>query len=559
MDLPPPKDLLPRPLRRALAPVVRFLWRSQSRYVLSWLFALGVTAGFAYNAWNGFNVADRADGNDGHTSIDFGGQWLMGRMLVEGHGLHLYDRDHQRIVLTNNYPVEDQDPKAKRNDADALLSWLMRRDNEPAARAVASLLVPLAAPDAPSAAALFAAGLPHWTAERLAAIPSKQVGGPLYPPINALFIYPLALIEPHAAYRIAQGLNLVLAFLCGLAVSRLTRGWLWCPIAAALVMGFPGFAGSCNLGQNSTLSLAMLLWGWVLIAGGRPGWGGAVWGLLSYKPVWAMVFFLGLALTQRWRACLAMLATGAALALITLPLVGLESWFDWLDIGKVAVHVYNFDQNWIFLSRDLLSIPRRWLLDFVEESAEVRAANKLAPVIGWAMLLTIAILTVALALWRRRQARVPAGPPAAFIFLGSWLCCFHFMYYDALLAAFPVFLLTAAPLRYYLRVALSGRMNQSSSDSSFREPTFTFRVSNRAIGVILVVVLILIQIAVDVVKIGTLRDPPFDTFFLILVWLGCGWVWLRTPSSRKDEGGRRKEQSENAFSDSSYILPPSSV
>src|SRR5438270_12810406 len=108
MDLPPPKDLLPRPLRRALAPVARFLWRPRPRYVLAWLFALGVAAGFAYTAWNGFNVEDRADGNDGHTSIDFGGQWLMGRMLIEGHGRHLYDRARQHTVLIRNYPVEDQ-------------------------------------------------------------------------------------------------------------------------------------------------------------------------------------------------------------------------------------------------------------------------------------------------------------------------------------------------------------------------------------------------------------------------------------------------------------------
>ena len=57
---------------------------------------------------------------------------------------------------------------------------------------------------------------------------------------------------------------------------------------------------------------------------------------------------------------------------------------------------------------------------------------------------------------------------------------------------------------------------------------FTFCVSNRMIGVLLVVVLIGIQLSVEIVKIGSLRDPPFDTFFLILVWLGCGWVWLRT-------------------------------
>ena len=40
-----------------------------------------------------------------------------------------------------------------------------------------------------------------------------------------------------------------------------------------------------------------------------------------------------------------------------------------------------------------------------------------------------------LAVLRRRQAAAPDGPPAAFLFLGAWMCCFHFMYYDALLGA----------------------------------------------------------------------------------------------------------------------------
>jgi hypothetical protein len=556
MDLPPANDLLPRPLRRALAPAVRFLLRPRSRYVLAWLAAVAVAAGFAYQAWNGFNVENRNDGNDGHTSIDFGGQWLMGRLLAEGHGMHLYDRDFQSLVLARNYPVADQDPNAKKNDAELLLGWLMRKEYEAAARTIGSFLTPLAAPNAAGAAALFAAGKKHWTAERLAEIPVRQIGGPLYPPINALFVYPLALLEPHTAYRLAQALNLVFAFLAGLAVSRLSRGWVWCPVAAALIMGFPGFAGSCNLGQNSALSLAVLLWGWVLIAKGRPAWGGAVWGLLAYKPVWAMSFFLALAVTRRWRACLAMLGTGAALALATLPFVGLASWFDWLEVGKVAALTYTYDRNWIFLSRDLLSIPRRWLLDF-DDPWDVRAGNELAPVLGWGLLLSVAVLTAALTLWRGRQARVNAGPPAAFVFLAAWLCCYHFMYYDVLLAAFPVFLLTAAPPRYYLRVSLASLHGGRTTADLSPRPALSFCVSNRMIGLTLVVVLIGIQVAVELVKFGNLRDPPFDTFFLMLVWLGCGWVWLRTPASRKDEGERRKEESGQP-SDSSFLLHPSS-
>jgi hypothetical protein len=537
MDLPAPKNLLPGSLRRALAPAVRFLLRPRSRYVLAWLFALAVAAGVGYSCLTYYNDDRRPDGNAGHRSIDFGGQWLMGRMLADGCGRHLYDRNYQREVLLRHFPASNQDPKAKQGDVEWLMESFMGEDSPARPRVLASFLVPLAAPNALGEAALVRAGQDYWTAGRLDEVTAKQVGGPLYPPINALFTYPLALIEPHTAYRLDQVLNLVLAFACGLAVSRLTRGAVWWPIAATLIMGYPGFAGSCNLGQNATLSLTMLVGGWVLLAGGRPGWGGAVWGLLAYKPVWALSFFLALAVTRRWRACLAMLATGAALALATLPLVGLASWFDWLKVGKEAAGLYNVSERWINLSRDLLGIPRRWLLDFTIEPARDRDTSWLVHVLGWGLMGTVAALTAALA-WRRRdQAQSLTGPPPAYVLLGAWLCGYHFMYYDVLLTALPLFLLTAALPRYYLRVVLAPLPGRGPPEEGESEPAaassprgaVSLYISNRTICLALLAVLIGIQLVVAIVQWGHAYGVPFDTFFLIGVWLGCGWVWLRTP------------------------------
>src|SRR5205823_6328402 len=92
--------------------------------------------------------------------------------------------------------------------------------------------------------------------------------------------------------------------------------------------------------------------------------GGVVWGLFAFKPVWGLAFFLVPLLSGRWRMCLAMVGTGAALGLLTLPVVGVQTWFDWLQVGREAAGVYNVNENWIHLSRDLQGIPRRLLLDF---------------------------------------------------------------------------------------------------------------------------------------------------------------------------------------------------
>jgi hypothetical protein len=39
------------------------------------------------------------------------------------------------------------------------------------------------------------------------------------------------------------------------------------------------------------------------------------------------------------------MATGAALVLLTLPFVGIDAWFDWLHVGKLANDAYAVDRN----------------------------------------------------------------------------------------------------------------------------------------------------------------------------------------------------------------------
>jgi hypothetical protein len=44
--------------------------------------------------------------------------------------------------------------------------------------------------------------------------------------------------------------------------------------------------------------------------------------------------------------------------------------------------------------------------------------------------------------------RATSGPSAAFLLLGAWMCCFHFMYYDSLLSAVGVIALLADPGKF---------------------------------------------------------------------------------------------------------------
>src|SRR5829696_5894736 len=146
-------------------------------------------------AWNHFDRQERADGNRGHATIDFGGSWAMGRMLVEGRGRELYEREALREVLEASYP---------RSDASKLLSWFM----------------------------------PGGTRD------GRAITGPLYPPVNAFVAAPLSLLPPQTAYRVHQIADLALLVLTALGVTVLSSGRIRLPVAILLIALFPGFQGN---------------------------------------------------------------------------------------------------------------------------------------------------------------------------------------------------------------------------------------------------------------------------------------------------------------------------
>jgi hypothetical protein len=535
-----------------LTKVVRFALHPVTRYVASWLLALSFTASCIFFSWIAFNDPKRRDGNSGHTMIDFGGQWLIGRMLVEGHGRDLYNRYVQRAVLQKGYPRADEEPYSHVSDADQLMSWLMGWDDASTCETVGSFLIPLGSTDAgglvlslavleqfwnpdlsyrtAQAIAPLAAGDPIaltvflsrarqvWQSGRLDADFRVPLGGSLYPPLMAFYTYPLGLLPAQVAYRVSQLVNLVLAFVAGLGVWYLSRGRIWWPMASAVIIAYPGLGASCNLGQNAALTLAILVWGWALIARGRPGWGGVVWGLLALKPVWAAAFFLVPVLTRRWRTCLSMLATGAALAAATLPVVGVQCWRDWQEVGRRGARVYNTDQNWIFLSRDILSIPRRWMLDF-SPGAE-RNPNELAPtLVGGGLLLLVLLGTAGLVLLRRDQARATEGPAAAFVLLGAWMSCFHFMYYDVLLTALPVLLLFT-DARQYLEPHFLAVGPPRAPAPLLKAGYRRLWVVNRMVPT-LALLLFVPEYGFPLFGLERHFGPPWETFILFVLWLWC--------------------------------------
>ncbi len=506
-------------MHRWLSALRRFILHRWTRYVLCWLLALCLTGLEFHIAWHMFDESDRRDGNKGHALIDFGGQWMIAHMFAVGRGHELYSRAAQREVLDAAYPRADEAPGTKDHDADNLMGWLM--DAEPAY------------PGEP------------------------PLGGPLYPPTHALMFAPLGKLPPQQAYRVAQIMFLISAWVAALAVTGISRGRIWWPVPTMFIMVFPGFSASLHLAQNSAFSLAILLVGWWLVSRGWEAAGGIVWGLLAYKPVWAAAFLLVPLLTRRWRMFLAMTCTGLVLVLATLPFVGIEAWRQWIRVGRAAAALYNVNENWVFMSRDLLGIPRRWMLNFAEdEHTRDRAAAAIA---GWSLWAVVLIATACVALSRRRAVSRIDGYGAAFVGIGAWATCFHFIGYDSLLAVFPVVLLLIEPRRFVTPILLAAapvpraladyfavrRVTNLPSPATLPVTPPTVAVLN---SFVLTVVALLIVIeqgfsllqmsasvsfgALSTEKNALLKSPmvfttgqpgtPWDTLVLLALWAYCG-------------------------------------
>jgi hypothetical protein len=520
----------------------------------------------------------RADGNSGHAQIDFGGQWVMGRMLATGHGRELYHRQRQWTIVRQAYPVDDESPQQRtaafsrgessRHDAENLMSWFMGRDPPEWRMVGGAVALPLA--QSPLTPPFFGVALEQavheaLTPELIAKVSEPAIGGPLYPPVHALFYAPLGMIEsPRRAYHLFQVFAVLLVPLAGWGIHRLTEGRIRWSVATLALFVYPGMRAGLDLGQNPTITLVILIGGWVLACRGYNVAGGMIWGFLAFKPVWAAAFIVVPLLMRRWRFVVAMVATGAAFGLATLPLVGLESWFHWLKIGQEASALYQVNTNWIDLSRDLQGIPRRLLLDFSQPQHERGSATVSG--IAWTLWGTVFGATVLLYGWRGDRKK-PIGLSAGFLFLGAYLTCFHFMYYDTLLSAVAVAVLLADPrpfletkcfpIAWRKSVAqwppslaarpavvppLAARMWGYVNSCPLTLVAALFVVENVLAGLELEATVGIRRFATDGTVPRLQADTglryPLDTFILLALWAWCGWQLVRKDRSCGEPGER---------------------
>lgn len=409
------------------------------RGVLAWVLAIVVAINLTFTSLR--------ESVNGHETCDFAGQWMHGRMFFRERCQDLYLVEPGKQLLAEGYSGKALDEEI--ND-------LLKKG-------------------------------PHH------GLFDKGIAGPLYPPTACLPFSILALFTPSTAHALAVVSYILMCFGCGWLISRITEGRLQWGEACLLTLFFPNNFMGLMLGQNQVLSLTVLVIGWYFHHRRWPWLAGLIWGLFAYKPVFAVALVLVPISLRSWKMLVGMATSGIFCVLVTLPFTGIEPWRRWLMVGQHAEKIYQTDRNWIWMSRDLVGLPRRKMWDVesftkvmrhnigvwqpgyvwtttaadgqsyfyprawlflcdpfdwnIHQLVYVTTGNNNeqesyweATLIGYLLLCGVAAITVLLS-WKRGITGQPAnGIDSVFVLTGSLLCVFHFMHYDLLSFALPVLL-----------------------------------------------------------------------------------------------------------------------
>lgn len=153
-----------------------------------------------------------------------------------------------------------------------------------------------------------------------------------YPPSFQLALMPLAALPYVAAWLVWTGLICGAYALVAMKLARRDHRWL--------LLLAPAVAINVFMGQNGLLSTA-LLGGGVLMLERRPILGGAVLGLLTYKPHFALLVPVVLLFGREWRAFAAAAASAAATIAASALVLGVAPWLAFIQRALHPMSVFS--------------------------------------------------------------------------------------------------------------------------------------------------------------------------------------------------------------------------
>jgi hypothetical protein len=173
----------------------------------------------------------------------------------------------------------------------------------------------------PSAAIYDAEALHHF---QLSLRPDLRQTFPYpYPPSFLLFLWPLGWLSYAGAYAAWVGVTLGLYLIASLAAAWRVRDAVCLILAPVTVL-------TAVFGQTGFLFAALMVGG-IRLLDTRPVMAGVLFGLLSFKPQFAVLIPVALIAGAQWRCLLAAAATAALLVLASALAFGAEAWTAWIE------------------------------------------------------------------------------------------------------------------------------------------------------------------------------------------------------------------------------------
>lgn len=242
-----------------------------------------------------------------------------------------------------------------------------------------------------------------------------------YPPFVAHLDSFLALLPYRGAYAVHTGV-MVAAVAGSILLLRQLLGRVqdWSVEAFALAATFYPLYRSIGGGQNSALTLLLIVGGYRAQAADRPVLAGALAGLLLYKPQFALPV-IGLFLVLNWRSILGTAASGAALWAWAAVLSG-PGWVgSWLGSVRTIDETVGPLTPWWGIS-----FPGLFQKLFGDDS-----------IIGLGLGLTAAGVLALVLIWVWRRQEVDLDLKIAAMTCGTLLIPLHVLWYEAGLLVLP--------------------------------------------------------------------------------------------------------------------------
>lgn len=159
-------------------------------------------------------------------------------------------------------------------------------------------------------------------------------------PYELFLFLPLAHLSYPVAHAIWSGMNLIfLIIMLGILLpyARSEHSFF---IGAAVLAWFPTME-TLRLGQDSIMSMLLLLAVFVNLKRKRDGWAGFLLALGLYKPHLVLPMAGALLVARRWRSIAVFSITGVILVAVSIGMVGWQSIFDFVSILR-SMHHYSY-------------------------------------------------------------------------------------------------------------------------------------------------------------------------------------------------------------------------